>query len=262
MTHPLLTPRKLGRHLFVLIVVAGCITAGFWQIARLHERRRFNARAEHELALPPEPLDVALPAGTRSDPAAVEYRRVSVTGTYDVRDEAVLVGRELGDSPGNHVLTPLLLGDGRAVVVDRGWVPFAMDSPPIAGATPPGGRVTVTGVLFPPDADTPVPHGTARVSVLTKIDVGRIAAEVPARVLPVYVWLQSQTPGQSGELPRRVGLPALTEGPHFSYAVQWFCFALVGLIGYPVLLRRERRELRERRAAPGAGDQPRISAPP
>ena len=65
----------------------------------------------------------------------------------------ILYGRSLDGQAGNHVLTPLVLADGRAVVVDRGWVPFEMDEPPVADGAPPGEtEVEVEGTLFAPTA--------------------------------------------------------------------------------------------------------------
>lgn len=251
MAHPLLTPTKIARHVFVLLVIAGCVAAGLWQLARLHQARAYNRTVRRQLASAPRPIDRVLPPGTLLDPDSVQFRRVTATGRYDVRDEVVLAGRTRRGNPGNAVLTPLVLSDGRTIVVNRGWVRFGMDRSPVVGAAPPAGTVTVTGVLFPPDASSA--PATARVRVLTKVDLRRMANQLPPNALPVYLWMQQQSPGQSGRLPLPMGLPTLTEGPHFSYAVQWFLFAAVGLIGYPILLRREARRSRRRR--PGGRDR-------
>jgi len=237
MEHPLLAPRKLARHLFVLLVIAGCVIAGFWQLDRLHQVRTYKAGVRRQLGEPAVPLDQVIPRGPQVDPARVAFRRVVVTGRYLDRDEVILAGRTLGDTPGNDLLTPLLLPDGRAIVVNRGWVPFAMDQPPVAQAGPPEGGVRVAGVLLSPDAAT---HpSTTRVRVTTRVDLVRLSERLPSRALPVYLLLQSQEPRQGGRLPRPQPLPTLDEGPHFSYAVQWFLFATVGVVGYPILLRRE-----------------------
>ena len=239
MAHPLLAPKKIARHAFVLLVVVGCVVAGFWQVARLQEVRAYNATVRRQIAGAPESSERVAPLGAHVESTAVQFRRVTATGRYDERDEVVLEGRTRRDNPGNALLTPLVLTDGQTIVVNRGWVRFGMDRPPVAGAAPPSGTVTVTGVLFPPDAmSAPAP---ARVTVMTKDDLGRISGQLPSAELPVYLWLQSQSPRQAGRFPIPLGLPSLSEGPHFSYAVQWFLFASVGLVGYPILLRREAR---------------------
>jgi surfeit locus 1 family protein len=237
----LLSRKWIVAHLFVLIVVAGCVVAGFWQLDRLHQRRAFNARVEAQLTVLPVLLDRLIPAGSSPDPGALAYRRVEVEGTYDHADEVILLGRELDDNPGNHVLTPLLLPDGGAIVVDRGWVPFDLDRPPVAPAAPPGGTVRLTGVLFPSEVnEVSSPASGEKVTTLTKLDLGRIAQRIrSSSTLPLYLWLQTQQPGQAGSLPRRVPLPELSEGPHLSYSIQWFSFALIGMVGYPIFIRRE-----------------------
>ena len=129
MAHPLLAPKKIARHVFVLVVIAGCVVAGFWQLARLHQVRAYDATVRRQIASPPQPIDRVVPPGSRVDPRSVRFRRVTATGTYDPRDEVVLAGRTRRDNPGNAVLTPLVLADGRTIIVNRGWVRFGMDRP-------------------------------------------------------------------------------------------------------------------------------------
>jgi len=56
--------------------------------------------------------------------------------------------------------------------------------------------------------------------------------------LPVYVQLLEQDPPQPGSIPAVVALPEPSEGSHRGYAVQWFLFALVVVVGYPILVWR------------------------
>jgi surfeit locus 1 family protein len=235
------TLRGLLGHAVILVIIAACVVAGFWQLDRLHQRRTFIAEVTRHMRLAPERLQDLLPASRHVDVNAVAYRRVEVEGTYDSRREVVLVARVLNEQNGNHVLTPLLMADGRAVIVDRGWVPYQLDQPPVREASPPGGVVRLAGVLFPPDATSSPGGGPASpMPQLTKVDLGQLGRQLPYSVAPVYLWLQSQGPPQPGSLPTLTPLPALTASPpHLSYAIQWFTFAAIGLVGYPILLRRE-----------------------
>ena len=226
----------------VLLVVAVVLAAvfvrlGFWQLHRLHERRAFKTAVLSAERAPVRPLrDVV---SVRSDPDRVAYRRVEVRGHYDVGDEVILYGRSLHEQPGNHVLTPLVTSGGRAVLVDRGWVPIEMDHPPVARASPPAGPVRVTGLLLPPEASS---SGSGKVTLETKVDLTRIAAGLRYPVYPVYLQLQSQDPPQPGKLPQKLPPPNLSGGPpNLSYAIQWFSFAVIALVGYVILaLRKER----------------------
>jgi cytochrome oxidase assembly protein ShyY1 len=241
----LLTPRWLGLLAFALLVAATCVRLGIWQLDRLEQRRALNAEIRRGLAAPPVVLDALAGA----DRVGLAYRRVEITGTYDPTREVLLYGRALNGEPGHHVLTPLLLErpvDGaRAILVDRGWVPFELGTPPVAPAAPPAGTVTVTGFLLPTLGETDV--------VIQRAADGRpltVAHDVPAEIgsevglalFPLPVQLQRQEPPQPGELPVVAPPPDLSEGPHLSYAFQWFTFATIALVGTALLVRREVRD--------------------
>jgi cytochrome oxidase assembly protein ShyY1 len=239
-----LTPRKVARHLFVLAIVGGCVWAGLWQLSRLQWQNRFDRTVAARLRAGAVPFDRVVPKGSTADPDAFTYRHVTAIGTYDTGHELIWLARTRSDLNGNDVLTPLLLPDGRALLVDRGWVPFEEQTPPVAAAVPPGGTVMLTGVLFPsevPAPGKPVASGPA----FTKIDLARIGRGLSLPLAPVYLLLQSQAPAQPETLPQPEPLPDLTVSPpHLSYTIQWFVFATIGLLGYPIVLRREARRLR------------------
>ena len=223
--------------MLALVVAGVCVRLGIWQLDRLHGRREINAAIREGLALPARPLDELL----AEHPArSLGFRQVTVTGTYEAADEIILYGRSLDGRNGNHVLTPLRPSDGGpSVIVDRGWVPFEMDTPPVADAAPPAGEVTVTGALFPPDAT----GGAALESpTVSRVDLTQLAATLGEDVLPMYILLADQQPPQPGALPTPAPLPELTEGPHMSYALQWFAFATIAVVGLVVLVRRDLRD--------------------
>jgi surfeit locus 1 family protein len=101
----------------------------------------------------------------------------------------------------------------------------------------------VTGVLLPPEEDsTPEPGSSPQVT-FRNVDLGRLRAQLPYDLVPLELWLQDQRPPQPGRLPTSAPLPDLKESPpHLSYAVQWFTFATIALVGYGVLIRKELRE--------------------
>jgi surfeit locus 1 family protein len=227
-----------------LLVATTCVVLGIWQIARLHQKQQFNAAVRAGLAAPPVPVETLLPDGV--DPLAMRYRRVEATGTYDVAHEFVLYGRTQSSQAGNHMLTPLRLADGRAILVDRGWVPLNVDEPGAGEVAPPSGDVRVEGVLFSSEGDPPGAAGQADTgeTTLAKVDLATIQSQLPYRIAPDYLLLQRQSPPQSSRFPDPAPLPELSEGPHLSYAVQWFTFATIAIVGFVVLAVREGRDPR------------------
>jgi surfeit locus 1 family protein len=230
----LLSPKWILGHVLVLTVLLVFPNLGLWQLRRLAEVREHNALIEARVDGDPQPLERVLAGG---DPI---YRRVTAAGTYRRDEEVLVTGRAHQDRPGHGVITPLDLGGGRAILVDRGWVPYELSTPPVAGARPPDGTVRVEGILVP--GQRAPQRGTERVERLTAVDLDRLAAQITGDLAPVYLVLSDQQPATAGELPVPPVLPEPTEGDHFSYAVQWFLFTTIVGIGYPVLIWRTARD--------------------
>ncbi len=229
-----LGPRWLALHAVILLIGALCAVAGFWQLDRLSERRERNALVEGRRSQPLVPIEDVM---DEQDEAV--HRRVRTTGRYDVGREVLLVGRPNRSRPGNHVLTPLVIDGGRALVVDRGWVPPQNDSTPVVDALPPDGEVEVTGILLPSEGAAPLSGASKRGETVARIDVEALGRSLPYRTLPHFLTLTSQQPLQRGELPEPIELAELSEGSHRLYAVQWFLFIVIGVVGYGAIVRRE-----------------------
>ena len=216
------------------IVAVTCVLLGFWQLRRLDERRALNERIIARGSAVPVAIDGAEPPA-----AARAFARAAVTGTYDVDHEVLVYGRNLDGEPGSDVVTPLRLADGSAILVVRGWVPFAVQAAPVPEAAPPAGEVSVEGTLLPDEgdgSDRPDEDGIVRT-----LDVDGIASSLTYDVAPLPLRLTAQSPPQPGVLPRPERPPRLSEGPHLSYAIQWFAFAAIAVGGAVLLLRRGRR---------------------
>jgi surfeit locus 1 family protein len=224
-----------------VVVAVLCVRLGFWQLDRLQQRRAFNDAVRTGQAAAPEPIDVLVDQA-HEEVQALAYQRADASGRFDPSQEVILYGRTLNDQPGNHVLTPLVLGGDVAVLVDRGWVPFEDDTAPVGGElAPPLGETTVEGTLLPSDRLEPPQPGASPVATVSEVDLSVLAAQMPYRLLPVYLLASQQDPPQTGGLPTPAPLPELTEGPHLSYAAQWFGFAAIALVGSVLLARRDRR---------------------
>jgi cytochrome oxidase assembly protein ShyY1 len=232
----LLKPRWIALGLFAVVVTGLCVRFGIWQLDRLHGRRYVNQQFTEGMAASPQNLETLVDA---SGGAPLRYRQAWAQGIYDPAREVILYGRTNAGEPGNHVLTPLRLPDGRAVLVDRGWVPFTMDTPPVPEGAPPTTRVKVVGLLVPSE-----PGGApeqAGATTFTRVDLDRIGAGLPYPLLPYAIQLRTQDPAQTGALPVPPPAPTLDEGPHMDYALQWFAFAAIAGFGFLLLVVREAR---------------------
>ena len=159
----LATPRWLGYAALTLAAAAVMILLGLWQLDRYHQRASINARISAGTATTPVPL-TDLVAGPVGGPAArtvgpapaddIEWTRVRVSGRFDPAREILVRGRTVEGAVGFEVITPLVLADGTAVLVDRGWVPPAPGGALAAPTVPPApaGDTTVVGRLRPPES--------------------------------------------------------------------------------------------------------------
>lgn len=266
--------RRTLLHLLVAAVVAACVVLGFWQLDRLRGLQERNALLEARLAAQPREFSEVVPgldpdAGAGSE-ADARHRPVTVEGSFAPEHQVLLRSRSYQDQPGYHVLTPLVLADAgddpagsRALLVDRGWVPYRTSLADAGAFAPPDGPVRVTGRLMP-EADPPegflaglAPRDPASGALerVARVDVDRLQPQVPLRLEPYFVEMEAvegaNVRARAGELPVVPPRPEPEAGPHLGYAIQWFSFATIAAVGYGLLLRRERREEREGGAAPG-----------
>jgi surfeit locus 1 family protein len=235
------------RRWMTLLVIAGtllCGRLGIWQLDRLAQRRALNASIDARMAQPPLPLTSA-----PLDPEALDYRQVEVRGVYDPSQEIVLRNHELDGLPGIDVVTPLRLSQGGsptasgpavAVLVDRGWLPLDRSSPEARRAFDRPGEVVVRGIARRSQEgsggprEPPLGPGQTRRDAWFRLDIPRIEQQVGYKLLPLFIEAQP-APGDAA-LPRPTPTTDLGEGPHLGYAIQWFAFALILLVGYPAFL--------------------------
>jgi cytochrome oxidase assembly protein ShyY1 len=249
----LLRPRWILLHVGIAVLVALMVNFALWQAQRLDERRAFNATVSVRSQEPVVPL--ADLAGTAAGaPSSVEWRRASVTGTYDAAGTVTIVNRSSNGAAGYDQLVPLRTDGLGIVLVNRGFVPLATapDSPvPSAPVTAVGYlRATQTrGTLGAVDSTDPATVEFQR------IDVPLISRKFGGTVFPLYLQLVAETPPTGADWPAPVAFPELSEGSHQSYVFQWSFFSLVAVAGWVVVVRRKWRA-----GAPVSGSPGRTSA--
>jgi surfeit locus 1 family protein len=197
------------------IVAAVCVRLGVWQLERLAERKARNATIE--AAFREAPISAELAMGDSS----ARFRRVMASGRWNYARETSIALRTRQGAPGVHIVTPMMLGDERAILVNRGWV-------------------------YSPDArtvDLTRWHEGDRGEVIGYVDEVPPSLRGAGTSLYIVALADSNTaPSAGAARPVRLAPPAFGDrGPHLSYALQWFSFAAIALIGAPLVVRRQRR---------------------
>lgn len=228
--------KRLALLTVALSVAAVCVRLGVWQLARHEGRRERNAAIAERLALSPVSL--------LDDPTvdSLEYRRVLAIGIVDTTRAMVEVGRAVNSVPAVYVVLPLRLDDGHAVLVEAGWIP-SPDAMSVRESIVRGNdTVEVRGVLLAPRP------GAMPKNVEWPLSV-RFADPLvlgPLFPYPLHPWILRRTDWSTDPTPglRPIPLPELTRGPHLSYAVQWFVFATIAVVGAIALLVTEAKASR------------------
>jgi surfeit locus 1 family protein len=165
------------------------------------------------------------------------FRRVRVRGAYDYPNEIVLTLRGRNGSPGVNILTPIRRGgNDTAVLVNRGWV-YSPDGMTVeTNQWREGDSVDANGFVevFPTKGPFDKPN-QARPRSMRRLDKSVLGKLFPYPIANYYVVLTDSA--RSGG-PPRVEPASLDEGPHRNYAIQWFFFAAISIIGLVIFLRR------------------------
>lgn len=229
--------------LVVLAIVAVCFKLCLWQVQRLHERRASNTSIASRLSQAPIEGVNGI-----ADTAGSLYRRIQIHAMYDDAHSIILPGRSFNGVPGVHILTPALLPDSTAVLVNRGWVPSADAASVDLAQIPPGGGGAIVGLAlaFPTrrtsiseTGDSTTAPGEFR-RVWYTIDEQALRAQFPYPLAPFM--LQVLPVKGAKVVPRPLEAPTLGEGPHLSYAIQWFSFGMIAIVGWLTFMIRRHSE--------------------
>jgi len=227
-------------------VVALLLQPAFWELSqwqwrRLHQRETYNSVIVRNQALEPVMIDEAV----SSNPTKItidgnfEWRRIDVIGSWLTSKQVLVRKRTYESNLGFWVITPFKATSGLTILVNRGWIAAsdsALSTPAVQN--PPAGTVEILG-------------RTRIVSVRTKprptdLPTGQVDGVHPDEVLPAtrhvsnaYLELTASSPESRTSDLQSIPAPEVTEGPHRSYALQWIFFAIMTIIGWGVLVRKE-----------------------
>ena len=235
--------RKVLVHFLVGVAVIVMVVMGFWQLDRLDTKKKLNQevedRAASALASLEEIVDHTAPWSIGE---SVKFRRATAEGEYQDEDSVLVRNRSLNGLPGYWLLTPLLINQESAVVVNRGWLPMSAE-----GFSPKQvGEVSISGLI----QETRGASGLQRsdpsgevLQTLARVDLERYQEQLDYKIFPIYIQLEFQDPDNKDQsIPFKLAIPTFDEGPHLNYAIQWFSFAAVFSIGYPIVLWRNKKK--------------------
>ncbi|MGA1418792.1 MAG: SURF1 family protein [Ilumatobacteraceae bacterium] len=253
MSRVLWSPKMIALHTFTILLVVVMVNLAFWQLRRHDERVTFNDAVRSRSLEPPRGVDelLALSDGNvgsgTEEGKDLEWYLLSATGNYLPDEDLLLVNLSQDGRAGVDPLGALQLDDGRILIVNRGFIPLSEAVPP-----PPSGRVSVVGRVR---ASQERKRGelsdpaTGELREVQRIDLDRIAQQLPGAVVPVYIDLLQSEPADAPIL-SRIAEPTLTLGPHLSYVVQWFVFSACAIVAWGFIVRRALAAVR--RATPPA----------
>lgn len=219
-----------------LIILVGVVLAavmlvlGVWQMktARMHGKAEIESRAN----LPAVALASESPTGTNVD--ALYGRQVTLTGSY-LPQEQVYVGTNYP----LRVVTAFRTTDGRVIAVARGSVA----SPSTKVTAPPTGQINQTGLMLPSEsAETaPAQQTAAHSPTLASLRIPELVQTWPSPMINGFVSLGSSDASAQGLETATYTLPDGDESTrNAGYALQWWVFAGVAVVGSVVIARSQR----------------------
>lgn len=214
-----------------LAAIAGLavlLALGFWQLERLEWKERLLTQIRERATAAPVSVEIS---EERFAAGAAEYLRIAARGRFLHDREVHLFAPDPALGPGFHVYTPLMLDDGRAIIVNRGYVPERLKARDQREDGLTSGTVTVRGLVRAPSRAgvfTPGNNPGTNIWFWRDLD-GMVAAmfgaEQPAR-LPFFIDAETELGASLSQPWPRGGATRLSlTNRHLEYALTWFGLA-------------------------------------
>ncbi len=221
---------SLGSIRAVVVLLAAVVTAlgtarlGLWQLDRAAQKTALHEDLRSRAALPP--LDAAQLARTPAQTAEELHRRVELEGRWLSEHDVYLDNRQMFGRPGFYLVTPLLLADGDAVLVQRGWLPRdSQQRSRLAPVATPAGLVRIEGRIAPGLARLYEFDAAASGVIRQNLDVAAFSQETGLPLRPLAV-VQLDGAAVASDGLQRQWMPAEPDvSKHHGYAAQWFALS-------------------------------------
>ncbi|RKQ37135.1 SURF1 family cytochrome oxidase biogenesis protein [Kocuria tytonis] len=224
------SPAWIGWFLLACAAAVVCLYLAQWQMSRNDHLVAENAKITGNYDAPAYRESEGLPLFEHYDDART-WHPVELRGTYMPEDTVLIRNRPHDGRVGYDVLVPLRTNDGTVVAVDRGWIPTdnSANGMPSEVPAPPAGTVTVTARLKPSEGivDRGAPEGQA-----ASIDLPALTDRWGEQLATGgYGELLSEDPA-AASTPQAGERPEVAYGPHLSYSMQWYAFAVLVFVAY------------------------------
>jgi surfeit locus 1 family protein len=218
----------LGFSVLCGFMLAALLWLGVWQLERLQWKVALIADINRNLTLAPISFDRALAMGAEQ----AQYRRVAVEGRFENSKESYVYTTGPHGLPVYHVLTPLLFADGRAVMIDRGFVLPALRDPETRKAGERVGVQHLVGVWRTPDRPGPFtpPPDLANRTWYARDLSGMAKADGIA--LAAAAIIEADNMPNPGGWPEGGQTVVNLPNDHLQYAITWFLLALALSVVY------------------------------
>ncbi len=245
--------KRIFTTILVIVAVVAMVILGFWQLDRHSQKTEINERINSRLGQPSIDLNGFIFESTSQIATSeYEYRAITVSGNYKQSDSILVRNRSFNGSPGFWFLTPLDLKNGSFAIINRGWIPISAEDYMDSKTS----DVEVTGFLRKTESAKGLQKADPEekeLDSLGRVDLVRYEKQLGYEILPMYIQLTEQNPDQIDNFPRILDIPEFKERQHLNYAVQWFIFATIAAVGYPLVIYRNKKN---RDKARGQSDIP------
>lgn len=213
--------------IFTILILIACgisIRLGIWQYQRHESRILYNQSLTQ--ALEQEPI-----ALNQIDNQASPWQKVFIEGSFDTQSQQLVRRKYFEGKLGFWVVAKFVTQDNRIVLVNRGFVPVSAAASVTPDITAPNGSTfMLEGFIQPlePESEkaSDIPLGQA----------SAINREQFAITEDDYQYFIHQS---NNEVLSAIKPPEISSGPHLAYSLQWFAFAVMIVIGWITITRKD-----------------------
>lgn len=228
----------------MIIGIAVLCALGTWQVKRLFWKEALIAEVEERTAQPPVALDAFLQSQT--DKENWPYSPVTTQGVYDHSKEVYFFTTSIEGRSGWNVHTPMLLDNGKYLIVNRGFVPYDMQEPEKRAEGQVTGKQQLAGLVRVPETEKPngwFPENDPEKRELYWRDydvfTDLMGKGEGREFVPLFV--DADNAPIPGGFPKGGTTIIAFSNSHLQYAVTWYglALALLGVGGYFLYSRRQ-----------------------